>query len=347
MRDYAVIGGGHIGKEIAGYLSNRGSCVLVDPDREALNQVSSVEKIKGTIETNPELLTDSNVFVVALPGQIAKNTVTRLLKSGKRVVDVSFYQENPFIFQGSVSAESAYIPDCGFAPGLSNIMAGHLFKKFDTKRIGIYVGGLPMEPRKPFLHSVTWSVEGLIDEYVRPAKLIKNGVAIESDPLEKTFNYQPRGFTKLEGFYSDGLRTLLSTLPVKELFEITLRYKGHLKNMKFLKEMGYFREGNEMSPRKVTERIFSQFNDTRDISILDVISLDKKEHRIELRDYGNDGLTSMAKLTGHTAAITATMLTEYPEIRGFLPPEEFGKDEKKMNHILNGLRQEGVKIEMT
>ena len=347
MRDYAVIGGGHIGREIAEFLSNKGSCVLVDPDWRALDQVSSVEKIKGTIETNPEVLSGSNVFVVALPGKIAKDTVARLLKGGKRVVDVSFYQENPFIFQGSVPAESVYIPDCGFAPGLSNIMVGHLFKKFDTRKIGIYVGGLPTEPRKPFLHSVTWSVEGLIDEYVRPAKLIKNGSTIETDPLEKTFNYQPRGFMNLEGFYSDGLRTLLSTIPVQDLFEITLRYKGHLENMKFLREMGYFKDENDMSPRKVTERIFSQFNDTHDISILDVISLDKKEHRIELRDYGNDNLTSMARLTGHTAAITATMLTEYPEIRGFLPPEELGKDEKKINHILNGLRQEGVKIEMT
>jgi len=347
MRDYAVIGGGHIGREIARFLSNKGSCMLVDPDRRALDQVSSVEKIKGTVETNPEILSSSNVFVVALPGKIAKNTVARLLKDGKRVVDVSFYQENPFIFQASVPPNSVYIPDCGFAPGLSNIMAGYLFTRFDAKKIGIYVGGLPSEPRKPFLHSVTWSVEGLIDEYIRPATLIKNGITVETDPLEKTFNYQPRGLMKLEGFYSDGLRTLLSTLPVQDLFEITLRYKGHLKNMKFLKEMGYFKEENEMSPRKVTERIFSQFNDTHDISILDVVSLDRKDHKIELRDYGDDNLTSMARLTGHTAAITATLLTEYPEIRGFVPPEEFGRDEQKMNRILNELRQEGVKIEMT
>ena len=347
MRDYAVIGGGHIGREIARFLSNKGSCMLVDPDRRVLDQVSSVEKIKGTVETNPEILSSSNVFVVALPGKIAKNTVARLLKDGKRVVDVSFYQENPFIFQASVPPNSVYIPDCGFAPGLSNIMAGYLFTRFDAKKIGIYVGGLPSEPRKPFLHSVTWSVEGLIDEYIRPATLIKNGITVETDPLEKTFNYQPRGLMKLEGFYSDGLRTLLSTLPVQDLFEITLRYKGHLKNMKFLKEMGYFKEENEMSPRKVTERIFSQFNDTHDISILDVVSLDRKDHKIELRDYGDDNLTSMARLTGHTAAITATLLTEYPEIRGFVPPEEFGRDEQKMNRILNELRQEGVKIEMT
>ena len=347
MRDYAVIGGGHIGREIARFLSNKGSCMLVDPDRRALDQVSSVEKIKGTVETNPEILSSSNVFVVALPGKIAKNTVARLLKDGKRVVDVSFYQENPFIFQASVPPNSVYIPDCGFAPGLSNIMAGYLFTRFDAKKIGIYVGGLPSEPRKPFLHSVTWSVEGLIDEYIRPARLIKNGITVESDPLEKTFSYQPRGLMKLEGFYSDGLRTLLSTLPVQDLFEITLRYKGHLKNMKFLREMGYFKEENEMSPRKVTERIFSQFNDNHDISILDVVSLDKKEHRIELRDDGDDDLTSMARLTGHTAAITATLLTEYPEITGFVPPEEFGRDEKKMNRILNELRHEGVKIEMT
>ena len=180
-----MIGGGHIGREIAGFLSNKGSCMLVDPDRRALDQVSSVEKIKGTVETNPEVLSSSNVFVVALPGKIAKNTVARLLKYGKRVVDVSFYQENPFIFQASVPPNSVYIPDCGFAPGLSNIMAGYLFTKFDTKKIGIYVGGLPSEPRKPFLHSVTWSVEGLIDEYISQLGSSKTGLPLNRILLKR------------------------------------------------------------------------------------------------------------------------------------------------------------------
>lgn len=347
MRDYAVIGAGHVGREISHFLSTRGTCALIDPNRSALDMSLSVEKIKGTIASNPEILTESRIFVVALPGSIARDVVERLLKEEKRVVDVSFYEDNPFIFENSVSGNSVYVPDCGFAPGLSNIMVGYLSSRFGSRRIGVYVGGLPRQPKKPFMHSITWSAEGFIDEYTRPARIIRNGAVVELDPLEEKFNYRPKGFGTLEGFYSDGLRTLLNSLSVKELFEITLRYEGHLEKMKFLRDMGFFNDDGICSAKSVTEMIFSQYGDHKDVSILDVVDLDNPSHKIELRDYGRENVTSMARLTGHTAALTAVMLNENPDIKGFLPPEEFGKDDDRMNYIFNGLRNEGVEIDIS
>ncbi|MEM0156419.1 MAG: saccharopine dehydrogenase C-terminal domain-containing protein [Thermoplasmataceae archaeon] len=344
MYDFAVIGAGHIGGEISRYLSNSGSCILMDRDSVALSRSFSTEKMKGTVGTNPEFLKKSEIFVVALPGSVAKETVSSLLHAGKRVIDVSFYDDDPFFFESSVGKDSVYIPDCGFAPGLSNMMVGYLSSKYSSKKIGIYVGGLPVEPREPFLHSITWSVEGFIDEYTRPAKIVEKGKVVSKDPLGKKFEYTPNAFPHLEGFYSDGLRTLLRTTPAEDLFEVTLRYMGHLDRMKFLKDMGFFDQHGKPSPRSITENIFSGFADKHDVSILDVISLDSDMHKIELRDYGDDNLTSMAKLTGHTAALAAKLLIEDSGIKGFFPPEELGRDERWFNYIFEGLRKEGVNL---
>ena len=347
MSDFAVIGAGHIGSEISKYLSQSGSCMLIDPSIDALAQAESTEKMQGTLDNNPEILSKNDLFVVALPGSVAKNAVMRLLREGKKVVDVSFYEDDPFYFSKYISGDAIYIPDAGFAPGLSNIMAGYLVNKYGEKKIGIYVGGLPAEPKEPFLHSITWSVEGFIDEYLRPARIIKDGMIVNFDPLENKIPYQPKNFVNLEGFYSDGLRTLLRTLPVTDIFELTLRYQGHLERMQFLKDMGYFSGGGNESPRILTQEIFSRFKDPNDVSILDVVALGNNNHRIELRDYGDRSIISMARLTGHTAALVALMMTENFEFRGFVPPEELGKDEKAVSFIFDRLRKEGVKIDLS
>jgi saccharopine dehydrogenase-like NADP-dependent oxidoreductase len=347
MNDYAVVGAGHIGGEIANYLSQHGSCVLIDRDAGALSRSFSTEKVKGAVSENTQVLEKSDIFVVALPGSVAKETVSILLHAGKKVIDVSFYDDDPFFFKSSVGKDSVYIPDCGFAPGLSNMMVGYLSRKYNSRKIGVYVGGLPVKPQEPFLHSITWSVEGFIDEYVRPARILEKGIVVNKEPLDKKFEYSPHDFAKLEGFYSDGLRTLLRTIPADDLFEITLRYAGHLDRMKFLRDMGFFEQQGKISPRSATENIFSRYGDKRDVSILDVMSLDGERHKIELRDYGDDNTTSMARLTGHTAALSAMILTEEPDIKGFFPPEDFGRNDRWLTYIFEGLRKEGVRIAVT
>ncbi len=344
MLDFVVIGAGNIGSEIANKLSDTASCGVLDPSERALSNVNASEKFAGTIENSPEILSKANFFVVSLPGSIAELTVRRLLKSGKKVVDVSFYNEDPFQLAHFATGEAAYMPDCGFAPGLSNIMVGNLFSRYRSNRIGIYVGGLPASPREPFLHSVTWSVEGLIDEYIRPAKIVRNGRVTEVDPLEERIPYQTSDFPEFEGFYSDGLRTLLQTIKVPELFEVTLRYKGHLDRMKLLRDMGFFNGSGPGSARFVTESVFSGFKDPEDRTILDVASFNGGVHSFELRDCASGGITSMSRLTGHTAAIVASLKSGDPEFRGFTPPETIGFDQRQTDQVFGALSREGVKI---
>ncbi len=346
MRDIVVIGAGHIGKEIATYLAQYGDCLLVDPNPAALKGWNSCSTFAGSIHENPALLSESDLFVVALPGSIAEKTVSLLLESGKKVVDVSFYQENPMQFSRYLSGDSLYIPDCGFAPGLSNILAGHMVRQLGAESIDIFVGGLPLEPKEPFLHSITWSVEGLIDEYVRTAKIILDGKVVEKDPLIERIQYEPSGFRKLEGFYSDGLRTMLKTLKIRELREITLRYPGHLERMKVLRDLGFFEESGNPSPRKVTESVLARYSDPRDTCILDLISSGRKTHKVELRDRGSGDKSSMSRLTGHTAALVALWVRKNPQLSGLVPPENLSSDPGTVGYILDGLRREGVSIQM-
>ena len=347
MWDFVVVGAGHIGKEIAKFLSGRGNCLLVDRNLEALGGWNRCDVLHGSVESTPELPSMGALFITALPGSVALKTIERLLESGSRVIDVSFYKEDPTMLSGHIRNNALYVPDCGFAPGLSNIIAGHMVRHLGAESLDIFVGGIPVNPRKPFLHSVTWSVEGLIDEYVRPARLILKGKAVERDPLDETINYSADGIGALEGFYSDGLRTMLTTLGISSLREITLRYPGHLDLMRNLREMGFFDNGGNPGPRKVTESIFARYSDPRDICILDMFSGGREDHRVQIRDSGSPEMSSMARLTGHTAALVALSILDKPELRGLIPPEELASDRGMIQYVLDGLRKEGVSIKVS
>ena len=68
------------------------------------------------------------------------------------------------------------IPDCGLAPGMVSILAMHGANRFDeTEEIHIRVGGLPQNPKPPLNYQLVFSVEGLINEYVETARIIRNG----------------------------------------------------------------------------------------------------------------------------------------------------------------------------
>ena len=344
MWDFVVVGAGHIGKETAKFLSGKGSCLLVDSNSEALEVWNRCDVLHGSVEDIPEFPSMGKLFVTALPGSVALKTVARLLESGRRVIDVSFYKQDPMTLSGHLRSNALYIPDCGFAPGLSNIIAGHMVGHLGAESLDIFVGGIPAKPRKPFLHSVTWSVEGLVDEYVRPARLILNGEAVEKDPLDETIRYEAREIGTLEGFYSDGLRTMLTTLRIRNLREITLRYPGHLDLMRDLREMGFFDDTGNPGYRRVTESIFARYSDPRDICILDMVSGGREYHSVQIIDRGSPEISSMARFTGHTAALVALSTIDRPELRGLIPPEVLSMDSETTQYIFDALGREGVSI---
>jgi lysine 6-dehydrogenase len=161
----------------------------------------------------------------------------------------------------------AIAPDCGLSPGMVSILGGELVRRLGGRAdaLRLYVGGLPEKPMPPFHYQLVFSVEGLINEYVEPARILRKGKLITIEPLTEPEEFHMPGFAPLVAFHTSGGT---STLPesfegrVGECFEKTLRYPGHYDLLCELKELGLFssekmKVGNaEIAPRAVMSKVF-------------------------------------------------------------------------------------------
>lgn len=161
----------------------------------------------------------------------------------------------------------AIAPDCGLSPGMASILGGELVRRLDGRAdaLKLYVGGLPEKPMPPFHYQLVFSVEGLINEYVEPARILRKGKLITIEPLTEPEDFHMNGFAPLVAFHtSGGTSTLPETFGgrVGECFEKTLRYPGHYDLLCELKELGLFSGEKmkigkaEIAPRALMSKIF-------------------------------------------------------------------------------------------
>jgi lysine 6-dehydrogenase len=135
------------------------------------------------------------------------------------------------------------IPDCGLAPGMVSILAAHGAGRFQhLDAMHIRVGGLPQKPRPPLNYQIVFSIDGLINEYIEPARILRGGriVEVESMTEVETLEFPPP-YGRLEAFHTSGGT---STLPesfqgrVEVLDYKTIRYPGHCQQFKLLLDLG-------------------------------------------------------------------------------------------------------------
>jgi len=175
----------------------------------------------------------------------------------------------------------ALVPDCGLSPGMASILAGELMRRVGGRAdaLKLYVGGLPQHPKPPFNYQLVFSVEGLINEYVEPARILRQGKLTTIEPLTEAEEFHLEGFPPLEAFHTSGGT---STLPesfagkVGECFEKTLRHHGHLALIRGLYDLGMFSSEkkkfgkSKIAPRTITARLFEEkfAGDDADLVIL-------------------------------------------------------------------------------
>ena len=137
----------------------------------------------------------------------------------------------------AAGAPQAFVPQCGLAPGFISIAANELMSHFDKLRtVKLRVGALPQHPNNVLKYSLTWSTEGLINEYGNPCQAIADGRTVEVAPLEGLEEIAIDG-TLYEAFNtSGGLGSLAETHGARceSMNYKTIRYPGHCAQMQFL-----------------------------------------------------------------------------------------------------------------
>jgi len=369
LKKVIVLGAGLIGKPIAEKLAEdkNYSIAIADISQDQLIAIenSRIQKIKANLQNKTELLLLVKPFdfiINAVPGFMGYECLSNCIKSGKDIVDIAFYPEDVFgLSELALQNDVRVISDMGVAPGMSNLLVGYAANKLDkVHKADIYVGGLPKIRTKPWEYKAVFSPADVIEEYTRPARVVRNGQIVTVPPLTEIELLEFDGVGTLEAFNSDGLRTLLTTIKAEEMSEKTLRYPGYANKIQLLSDNGFFNpeeievEGKLVSPLELTSKLlFKQWKleeNDEDITIMRIVV--EGEESGKLMRYSFDlhdefdkktGVHSMARATGYTASTALKLLVENKFTKkGISVGEMMADDEDVVNFMLDGLKQYGV-----
>ncbi len=246
MREVAVVGAGKIGSMIADFLGGSGRYRVTVIDRSAeqlarLETSAPVRRIQLDV-TDPDALAarlDGQLAVLsAAPYHLTRTVAEAAKRAGAHYLDLTEdVASTRHVKALAEDAEAAFIPQCGLAPGFITIVAADLCKRFDTLHdVRMRVGALPKYPSNALNYNLTWSTDGLINEYCEPCEALVNGELHETSPLEELEEFALDGVTYEAFNTSGGLGTLCETLKGKarNLNYKTIRYPGHAHIMKAL-----------------------------------------------------------------------------------------------------------------
>jgi len=377
--DILVLGCGRIGSTIIRDLANNPNISeihAVDADAQTLARLNTTglkAKIsKHHIELRDkakllEVCSEADLMCGALPGALGEEAIRLALEAGLSLIDVAFTPVDPYNYDmNAQDAGITIIPQCGVAPGLTNILVGHGKTLLDEmEEVRIFVGGLPQNPKPPLNYIITWSPSDLLEMYTRPAQMVKNGGIGEAEPLSDLKEEEFEGAGKLEHFRTGGLGTLARSYPhVKLMEERTIRYPGHAFAMSLLGQLGFYNrepisvDGVRVSPRSVTSQLLTRFltdPNVRDMVVFRVEVSGKRKfaaHRIryDLLDKYDEATntTAMARTTAYTCtAVTSLLADGKITKRGIVTPESLGENPQHFAAIKDYLGQRKVSLTET
>jgi lysine 6-dehydrogenase len=253
------------------------------------------------------------------------------------------------------------IPDCGLAPGMVSILAMHGANRFDdTQEIHIRVGGLPQNPKPPLDYQLVFSVEGLINEYVEKARVIRGGTVKEIESMTELESLAFENFPALEAFQtSGGTSTLPETFlgKIAELDYKTIRYAGHCDKFKTMIDLGLCSseeldvDETKIKPRKVFGELL-QRNLPADESDYVLVRLEfvgktngeTKRLRYDIVDQFDEAtnLSAMMRTTAFPASIIARMMAKGEVVAHGATPQEKAIDAEK---FVSELERRNIRIQ--
>lgn len=365
-----VLGCGLVGGLIAKDLAKDKDfqVTVADIDEKKLDELTKGTDIRGikmdlsSSEAIKKIVAEQDIVIGAVPGFLGFNMLRSVIETGKNVVDISFMPEDVLSLDELAKKKGVTaVVDMGVAPGLSHMIVGYADSLLDeTESATILVGGLPMIREWPYEYKIVFSPKDVIEEYLRPARLIEGGKIVEKSALSDLELVNLPKIGTLEAFNTDGLRSLLYTLNIPDMKEKTLRYPGLAEKMRMLRETGFFSDipieigGVKVKPLDLTSKLlFSKWElkeDEEELTVMRIIVQGKKEEKrlrytYDLLDYYDkkEKVTSMSRTTGFPCAIMARLVAQgefqYP---GVCPPEYIGREHKVYQKVMKELEKRNV-----
>jgi len=243
-----LLGAGKIGDAILNLLSHTGDYEITVADRDpqrlkyveqaAFPHTRIVQADLSDKAAVTELIRGHQVTLSACPYFLTPIIAGAAREANSHYFDLTEDVESTRIVkQLADGAHSAFVPQCGLAPGFISIVANDVAQRFDTLRdVSMRVGALPTFPNNALKYNLTWSTDGLINEYCNPCEAIVDGQLRETAALEEIEHFSLDGIDYEAFNTSGGLGTLCESLEgkVQNLNYKTVRYPGHRDIVKML-----------------------------------------------------------------------------------------------------------------
>jgi len=335
--------GGLIAKDLAKDKDFQVTVADIDEKKlDKLTKETEIRGIKADLSDSSDIkkiVAEHDIVIGAVPGFLGFNMLRSVIEAGKNIVDISFMAEDTLSLDKLAKKKGVTaVVDMGVAPGMSHMIVGYVDSLMDkTESATILVGGLPVIREWPYEYKIAWSPKDVIEEYIRPARLIECGKIVEKP-----------------------VRSLLYTIKIPSMKEKTLRYPGYAEKMRMLRETGFFSDipieigGVKVKPIDLTSKLlFPKWQlekGEEELTVMQVTIQGEKEgkklrYTYDLLDYydKNEKTTSMSRATGFPCAIIARLVAQrefhYP---GVCPPEYIGRGHDVYQKVMKELEKRNV-----
>jgi saccharopine dehydrogenase-like NADP-dependent oxidoreductase len=245
MTRLILLGAGKIGETITHLLQSSGDYALTVADQDparlapvAALGATAIRSELGDPDALAELIRGHDYVISACPYYLTPTIAEAAVNAGAHYFDLTEdVASTRRVRDLAQRAQTALMPQCGLAPGFISVLASAMAGKFDALRdVQMRVGALPVYPTNALKYNLTWSTDGLINEYCNPCEAITDGRLRETLALEEVEAFSLDGVTYEAFNTSGGLGTLCETLDgkVENLNYKTVRYPGHRDIVKML-----------------------------------------------------------------------------------------------------------------